>query len=279
MQRQNGPLIIINASDFAKGARFSFVQEYFNLLCSDLSSFPIARAVAASSAVPVLFNPVVVENYPECSRKSQVWLSEVRELVREKPDLLLTVQGLQSYSDHDRRRYIHFVDGGITDNLGLRAFYEVIELNGGIKQYAERYQRKPPRRLVLISVNAATDAQSTMDQTTKQPSIATAINTMSDVQLRLYSVDTIALMTKALKRWAMEISTPEQPVEPYLILLSFDDIQQVERRDFLNQTPTSFSLTDEQVDELIDAGGEILRNHPEFQRLMADVEADAPPSR
>ena len=32
--------------------RFSFVQEYFNLLCSDISDYPVARAVTASSAVP-----------------------------------------------------------------------------------------------------------------------------------------------------------------------------------------------------------------------------------
>ena len=57
MNKPGRPMIIINASDLAHGVRFSFVQEYFDLLCSDLSSFPVARAVAASSAVPVLFEP------------------------------------------------------------------------------------------------------------------------------------------------------------------------------------------------------------------------------
>ena len=33
MKRREGPLIIINASDLGQGVRFSFVQEYFNLLC------------------------------------------------------------------------------------------------------------------------------------------------------------------------------------------------------------------------------------------------------
>jgi len=63
--RRDGPMVVINTSDLGYAVRFSFVQEYFNLLCSDLSSFPVARAVAASSAVPVLFNPVVVRNYPD----------------------------------------------------------------------------------------------------------------------------------------------------------------------------------------------------------------------
>lgn len=78
------PLILINASDLAYGVRFSFVQEYFNLLCSDLNSFPVARAVAASSAVPIAFNPIVVENYPDCHEYDSTWINEVRNRVQPK---------------------------------------------------------------------------------------------------------------------------------------------------------------------------------------------------
>jgi NTE family protein len=67
--RKNAPLILINTSDLASGERFTFSQEYFDLLCSDLNSFSLARAVTASSAVPVVFDPVVVENYSGCSRR------------------------------------------------------------------------------------------------------------------------------------------------------------------------------------------------------------------
>jgi len=276
MQQVDGPFVAINATDFARGVRFSFVQNYFDLLCSDLSSFPVARAVTASSAVPVLFNPVVVENHSDCDRtKAQAWLQKARERVVDKPDLMLTVDDLDSYADHDQRRYIHFVDGGISDNLGLRALYEVIELSGGFMQYAGKMQRTPPRRLILISVNAATDPQSSMDQTPKQPSTAQSISAVSNVQLRRYSTDTIALVDKSLKRWAEEISSPQHPVEPYFILLDFNGIEDPDRREFLNQIPTSFSLTDEQVDALIAAGGELLRGNPEFRRLLADLAADA----
>lgn len=97
---------------------------------------------------------------------------------------------------------------------------------------------------------------------------------MSDVQLHRYNTATIALMEKSMKRWAEEISTPDQPVEPYFILLDFQGIQELERRQFINQIPTSFALTDEQVDVLIDTGGYLLRSHPEFLRLQADLAAD-----
>ena len=57
--------------------------------------------------------------------------------------------------------------------------------------------------------------------------------------------------------------------------VDFNGIEEPERRKFLNQTPTSFSLTDEQVDELIAAGGELPRHHLEFRRLLADMAAEA----
>jgi hypothetical protein len=57
LERRGLPLIAVNATDIAYGISFSFTQPYFDLLCSDLSSFPVARAVAASNGFPVLFSP------------------------------------------------------------------------------------------------------------------------------------------------------------------------------------------------------------------------------
>ena len=269
------PLVVINASDLGEGVRFSFLQDYFDLLCSDLSTFPVARAVTASSAVPVLFNPVVVQNFPACGDSAAKFLAAARKRAAGRPELELTVQGLETYSDHDKRAYIHFVDGGITDNLGIRSLYEIIELSGGVAEYSARHQRVPPKRLVLISVNAATDPARDMDRHTKQPSFSQVVGAVSDVQLHRYNVDTIALLKASMERWAQELSKPGRLTEPYFILLDFHGIQDVEQRLFLNQTPTSFSLTDEQVDGLIEAGGELLRNDPEFRRLLSDMAAEA----
>ncbi len=128
MQRQGGPLILINASDLGYGVRFSFIQEYFNLLCSDINSYPVARAVTASSAVPVLFDPVVLQNYAGCDRSKLAWLESARKRVIDNAELTQVVEGLETYGHKDSRPYVHYVDGGITDNLGLRAIYEIVEV-------------------------------------------------------------------------------------------------------------------------------------------------------
>ena len=42
-------------------------------------------------------------------------------------------------------------------------------------------------------------------------------------------------------------------------------------RRFFNRIPTSFSLSKEQVDRLIEAGRELLRNNPDYQRLLTEL--------
>jgi NTE family protein len=271
MKRKGGPLILINASDLGYGVRFSFVQEYFDLLCSDLSSYPVARAVAASSAVPVVFNPVVVENYQDCKETMPDWLVAAERSTFKNPELAQTVDELKSYFKKEKRQYAHFVDGGITDNLGLRALYDIIEIKGGPKMIHEKLNLRPPRQIGVIIVNASTDRQPEMDKSTKQPSWEETITAVSNVQIRRYSTATLELIEESINRWAKELSTPDRAVTPYLIQISFKDLEAANSREFFNQIPTSFSLSDEQVDRLIAAGRELLRNNADFQRFLSDL--------
>ena len=79
-------------------------------------------------------------------------------------------------------------------------------------------------------------------------------------------------MENSMKRWATALSTPEKPVKPYFIQVKFDDVKDAEEKTFLNEVPTSFNLTDEQVDALIKAGRELLRENPIWKELLAEFE-------
>lgn len=274
MVQPGRPLILINATDLGHGARFSFIQEYFNVLCSDLSSFPVARAVTASSAVPIVFHPIVVENFSDCGTKPPDWLLAAKQRAAGNARLTLVVEEMESYFDKDKRKYAHYVDGGISDNLGLRAVYEIIELSGGATKYVKIFKREPPRRLVVLAVDASTEPQPTMDGSTKAPSLGETIGAMSDVQLHRYNAATIQVMKDSMARWVKAVSTPQKTVTPYFIYLSFRDIKDPAQRAYFNKVPTSFRLTGEQVDKLIEVGGQLLRDHPEFQRLLADLKED-----
>jgi NTE family protein len=271
LKRKGGPLILINASDLGYGVRFSFVQEYFNLLCSDIASFPVARAVTASSAVPLLFDPVVVRNYKECKTSKPEWLLAAEKRSASNPQLTQVVVGLQSYFLKEKRDYAHFVDGGITDNTGLRAIYEVIEVAGGAKAFVRKMHRTPPRRVVIISVNASTDPEPEMDASNVQPSLEETINAVTDVQLHRYNAATEELLQESVQRWARDLSTLGRSVTPHFIRIGFRDIEQVQDRQFFNRIPTSFELSDEQVDRLIAAGHDLLRENPDYSQLVSEL--------
>jgi NTE family protein len=278
LMRKDAPLILINSSDLASGARFSFVQEYFNLLCSDLTSFPLARAVTASSAVPVVFDPVVVENYDGCARNVPAWLTAAQRRDSDNPNLAMIVQGDVAYENKVAHRYAQFVDGGITDNLGLRAMLDAIELVGGARQYQQSLGVPAPRRIAIISVNASADTPMGIGATPRSPSIENTLNAVTNIQLHRYNVATLQQMQQSLARWAGQLSSPERPVSPYFIQLSFEGVPDGPLRHFLNEIPTSFTLSTEQVDRLIVTGRELLRNNAEFQRLVASLQGTAAPA-
>jgi NTE family protein len=278
LMRKDAPLILINTSDLSSGARFSFVQEYFNLLCSDLASFPLARAVTASSAVPVVFDPVVVENYGGCARGLPPWLVAAQKRVNDNPNLNMIVQGDVSYENRVQHKYAQFVDGGITDNLGLRAMLDTIEVVGGARAYLQSVGIPTPRRIAVISVNAAADTPLGIGATREAPGLEQTLDAVTNIQLHRYNVATLQQTQQALERWARELSTPERPVTQYFIRLSFEEVPEGPLRRFLNEVPTSLALDDEQVDRLITTGRELLRNNTDFQRLLASLRGQAGPA-
>ena len=95
---------------------------------------------------------------------------------------------------------------------------------------------------------------------------------MSDVQLHRYNAATLELMQTSLQRWAKELSTPSRKVTAHFVQVDFRDIEDPRTRLFFNRIPTSFDLTDEEVDRLILAGRELLRTNPEFQRFLSELE-------
>lgn len=276
LQGQDGPLIVINATDLGRGVRFSFLQDHFDLLCSDLSSFPVASAVTASSAVPVVFHPLVLENRTGCSPRAETFRRGLQTRAANSPQLSQVVDALNSYAQKEQRRYIHLVDGGITDNLGLLAIYEMIELAGGAGNLFNSPGGEPTRRFVVISVNAATSPQYGMELSSAAPSMADTINLVTDVQLHRTNAATMALLKDSIQRWATDLSGPGSPVESYFVEIDFKSLAQAERKRFLNQIPTSFSLNKQQVDELIAVGRELLLSNGDFKRLVRDLAGRLP---
>jgi len=269
MRRQSAPLILINASDLSSGARISFVQEFFSLLCSDIDSFLIARAVAASAAVPLIFEPVVVQNFDSCDPRSSLSRLEGPDINSDDSQIQLALRSIRRLAiEKQTYEYLHLVDGGITDNLGLRSIYEMVELYGGITPFMRSMGRSSDTRSALIMVDASVEAGYGIGTVATEPGVEQAINAVTDIQLHRYNASTKSLMRDEFERWHTELSDSGNRVDSYFIDLSLARFSDQAQAAYLNSIPTRLSLTDEQVDALIHAGRELMRNSPEYQRLL-----------
>ena len=268
-----GPVIHINATDLSHGYRFTFNQGQFDVICSDLDVFPIARAVAASSAVPVLLSPVTLRNYAgRCGFELPAALEEALQSRRSDPRRYRSALAFTDYRDPDRKQYIHLIDGGISDNLGLRIAIESVSAVGGIHRAREVFEIEVPDHFVVIIVNAETDPNPSIDLNAAAPSLGALMNTISGAQIRRYNLETILLMQNSVRQWAAAWSSDDHVVTPHVIEVSFDVIADDEQRSSFKLLPTNFKLKDEEVGRLREAGRSILLESPEFQRLIRQLQ-------
>jgi len=268
-----GPVLQINATDLSIGGRFSFNQEQFNLLCSDLGSFSVARAVAASSAVPVAFAPITVENFDSCNYSDHP-LMNIENAPADgnaRHDMLL--EAARSYADKEKRPYIHLVDGGISDNLGIRTAYDRVQGAGGAVGFVNR-SGGVPKNIAFIIVNAETDPAKPMDRIASPPSSKEVLGAVTNTQLARYNIESRALMEDSVRKWKEEFSLHQQEVNIFLIYLDFDSITNMDKRKYFNSMATSFSLPNDEVDSLINAGHELLQDSLEFQAFVEAISQD-----
>ena len=113
------------------------------------------------------------------------------------------------------------------------------------------------------------------------PTIFKAMSSLIDVPINRYSADSISLMRIGVKMVREELRKQPRPAdssfaedaEIYFINASLGEITDPDERESLMRIPTTLYLTDEQIDRLLLAAARLIRNDPEFQRLMQDIGA------
>jgi NTE family protein len=268
LQQPDRPLVVINATDLASGERMPFVQENLDMLCADFAAYPVSRAVAASSAVPVIFSPITLENFAgRCGYQPPAWVAEALKdetLTRRK----IMARDIQDLRDRHKRPWLHLVDGGISDNLGMRAFYDTLSLADDPAASARDHLHLEARHILIISVNAYAKHKSDWILERNAPSLFEVIGSVSADQISRYSEDTVQLVRDTFENWVEAHSTPQRPVTFHFVDVSFNHVKDDKERDFLNSIGTNFDLSDEQVDHLVSAARKVLRESQDFQSFI-----------
>jgi NTE family protein len=100
LDAEHRPRVWINASDIYNRTPFIFSNETFGAICSDLASYPIANAVAASAATPVLFAPIVLRTFPDrCTAKIADRIENARSTAGASPLLKAYANAITRYRD------------------------------------------------------------------------------------------------------------------------------------------------------------------------------------
>jgi len=129
-----------------------------------------------------------------------------------------------------------------------------------------------PDHLAFIVVNAETDPDPAIDLSAASPSFAALMGSVSGSQIRRYNFETLVLAEELLRRWGRELSTPEHPVTAHMVTVGFDELRDESEREFFKLLPTSFHLSDDEIDRLREVGRRLLRSSPAYQDLVKQLQ-------
>ncbi|WP_082078584.1 patatin-like phospholipase family protein [Bradyrhizobium sp. LTSP849] len=277
------PRVWINASDIYNRTPFVFGKTTFDALCSDIRSYRIAEAVAASAAVPLAFAPIVLETYPGgCATQLPDWIERARRDPNAQPLLRSFAEANARYHDGSMR-YVKLLDGGLVDNYGLSGFsIGMLAAQRPFEPMNER-QAVKVRRIMFLLVDAGRGISGDFAQRVEGPSgielVSAAADTAIDAGVRSSYAAFTGLANDwvgKIRRWRCSLSAADRArlgvgnnwrcndVSFFIDRVNFEQLGPA-RAGILNTIPTRFSLPADQVDLLIEGGADALRQSKPYQ--------------
>ncbi len=249
--------------------RFCSPRSTFDLICSELDDLPVARAVAASNGFPGLLSPITLTNHAAaCDGRRPGWLRRVTEAQRVDPMSRVgnEARGAERYLDNDRTRYVHLIDGGVSDNLALRAAGASMQT---ISQSPENFTARRLnriRRVLVLSI----DGQGAQDTSIAQQRVVGGIfaifRLVSGTQIDRFNFETLAVVDQQLQEFVAAIKQSRcsqattidgarcDDVDGALVHVSLAGLPDSTTKEQLLAIRTGLTLRKNDVDLLIDAG-------------------------
>ena len=279
-RRRKGPFAVVSATDMSIGRRFDFTQEFFDLMCLDLSDLRLARAVAASSAVPVVFSPITINNnggncgytLPPRLQNALEHGSDEQQQTRTRREF---GQELALYQNSKSRPYIHLLDGGLTDNLGLRGLLDAAEIYPSHTLYRQ-FANQNVRKIIVISVNAQNQPDSIIDQSAKVPGLYDVLSAIINVPIDQNSQESLRRIRAVADQWNSQAGSRKgHPISMHFVSLSLRDLPDSALRKNVLNISTSFYLPREDINNLKEAARVLMRQSPEYARALAELSKEA----
>jgi len=281
------PILLINATDVYSRTPFVFAPQTFSALCSDITKYQLAEAVAASGAVPGAFAPVVLKAYHgACNVPLPQWVVEAAKDTSGSP-LVHSFAKAMVLAHTGQVKYIKLFDGGMVDNYGLSGI--TIMRTASQTPYGPLRPEEAVnlRRLLFLVVDAGRGPAGRWDQTLEGPSGKELVGAVFDAIIDANSRSSYAAFEATMKNWrdaivrwrcglkSAEVARLRGKRGPWncsdlkitVGRVAFNALD-AKRAEFLNKVRTSLTLPPETVDAVAQAGGDALQLNPEFQAFV-----------
>ena len=284
------PTVIAQTTDISNGARFSFVQSEFDVICSDLSTVRLSRAATASSAVPLVLSPVTLDNHGgACGFRLPSWMvGEAKPTARPWPGgwAQHRVKELEAFSKGKERPFLHLVDGGLVGNLALNIILELLRELEEHPHFEQTVGLRNLRRVAVIVVDAESAFEKGWDASRKGPGDVALLLQTIRAPMHHYSYASLNEVEDVLINWSARLKTQEDtrdpagapgaaeaipPIDFTVVFVRFDAIADPVERTYLANLPTTLALPEEAVDRLRVAGARLLQESLQFQTLVRQM--------
>jgi NTE family protein len=298
IRQRRRPYLILNAADMVEGTAFPFTQYTMDLLCSDLGTMKISTAVAASAAFPVALSPVTLKNYRPCKVIGKpLWLEAAHATSWYLDPPRVTWERTASAYADGQKKFIHLLDGGIADNLGVSEPYRLLTTDDVSPNFKRSISDGRIRKIVFIMINARSVTPSALDGSPATPgavamltaSIGSSIDraTFSNSErIRTLLTERFRDMADGIQREADRPGRPMRDVllrqaanfrtvadNTRLIAVDFDAISDQRCRAAFHRIQTSWTLSDNELDALDAMGEALLAQDPAFPTVLRALDA------
>lgn len=291
VNRKTKPYLMVNGTDMSLGSRFTFEQAQFDPMCADLGGVGLARAVAASSNFPVAFPPITMDNHGgSCGYNEQQpgWIAEAEKDLLTNPSRYKNAIQFKTYQDGKQRPFIHLLDGGIADNLGLRGPLQAVVSSDTELNLQFKMNDGTIKKLLIITVDAKNQPDLNYDTSASPPNVLSVLNVVANVPMDNFSFETTETLRKSFDDLAKDkesylacqnqlqqhcptatLNTPA-PSIPQLdfIYIGFDLLSNAAERNKFFNMKTSFSLSESQIDELRDVAKRLLDESETYRKFV-----------
>jgi NTE family protein len=135
------------------------------------------------------------------------------------------------------------------------------------------------RRIAIVIVNARSAPGFDWDQVPYGPGALGLLAQSISVPINHYSTEAIAALQDVVSIWQLQARLDADAkradalpaVEFSIVDVSFDAVADPALREYLQNLPTTFALSDEAVDRARAAAAQVLRESAAFQRFVASL--------